>query len=250
MAATGRTGLGAAAHLDGRHEQRRPSLVARRLERELEPQPRAVGRPQFRLEALGRGLALVVAAQDFTQQVREIVVHQVDELASGQLGRRGGAAELGEAGIGELDAIALDGHALVHRLGEAPVDLLPLGARRALLLQPREQTVRVLRETLRAAAGRVRRQPLGKIARRGDRRQALAEVAHMPRLALAPVQEHREKRGERAQDGQRDDQQVIIGTGHVLRTGARCAISPENCCSESASTQHNGTGRAHPPDSP
>ena len=65
----------------------------------------------------------------------------------------------------------------------------------------------------------MRGEPLCKVPGRGDGGQPLADVADLPRLAVSPVQQHGQQHGERAQAHQHGDQQVVVGTSHVLRSG-------------------------------
>ena len=157
-------------------------------------------------------------AQDLAQQVREIGMHEIDQLPADELSRRCRAAEFCKPGVGQRNAIAVDCNALVHGFGQATVYGLAFGASGAFFLQLCEQAIGVPGEVFRAASGRVRRQPLGQIARLGNRREPLAKLAQVSRFTLPPIQQHGKQHRERRQDGQRGDQQVIFGTDHVLRT--------------------------------
>ena len=193
------------AHLDRRHQQRRLALVGDPRERELEPHRVTVRHLQLHFEALGRRCPGQVTTQVLGQQLGKIGMHQLRQRPAHELHGRCDPAELGEPGVGELDAVALDGHRLVHRFGETAVDDLALGADRLVLLQARDQAVGALRQLACAALRGMGPEPLREVAGLGDGIEPFADLADAAHFPRAPGQQHREAHGQqvRRQPGRR-----------------------------------------------
>ena len=219
-------------HLERGDEQRGLPLVTDAREAEFDARRAAPGAAHLRLEHQRRAEAVAVAAHVLLDEPRKIGVDEFVQRAADQLARRGGAAQLGEPRIGHLHAVALDGHGLVHRLGQTAIDELALGARRGLALQPREQLVGLLRKLGGAPLARVRRETLRQVAGLGDRGEPFAQVAHTAHFTGAARKQHPEQQGEERQRCQCDDHQVVSRACHVpMPRGVRRRRFPSSSAS-------------------
>jgi len=194
------------AHLDGRDQQRRLALVADRRQCQLDARDTTVRGGQLDLEPLGGRLAGAKAPQVAGQQLSVVRVHDLGERAAGEVGRRGGAAQLGESRVREPDAVAFNGEAFVHRLGEAAIERLALGARRRLALQPGHEPLGTAGHVGGEPAGGVGRERFGVLTGRGDGLESLAELAHLDDLAHARRKQHREQCCQQSDGDERDGQ--------------------------------------------
>ena len=168
-----------------------------------------------------------MAAQVLFHQLGEVGVHQLGERAPDQLRRRGRAAQLREPRIGHLDAIAFDGHGLVHGFRESPVDELALGAGRDLALQAPEQLVGPLGQCRGTAFAGVGCKPFAEVAGLRHGGEALAEFAHLANFAGAACPQHRQQHREECEGCERDDHPATSRTNHVpMLRGARRRLFP------------------------
>jgi hypothetical protein len=101
-----------------------------------------------------------------------------------------GTAELGEARVGECDAVAVDRHGLVHRFEQAAHDRLALAAGARRLAHAREQVVDACGHLAGAALARVGYESRRKIAGARERSDALTELAYLLQLAVAAIEQH------------------------------------------------------------